>query len=61
MFLLRSHGIIKDKRGLNVMRELGYNYRITDIQSALGLSQLRRIEAFLTHRRQVAKLYKKYL
>lgn len=61
MLLLRSHGVIKDARGFNVMRELGYNYRITDIQSALGLSQLERIETFLAHRRQVAKLYKKYL
>ena len=36
---------------------LGWNYRMTDIQAALGLSQLSRLEAFVTRRRQLADIY----
>lgn len=37
--------------------DLGYNYRLTDIQAALGRSQLRRIESFVERRATVARLY----
>jgi UDP-4-amino-4,6-dideoxy-N-acetyl-beta-L-altrosamine transaminase len=37
--------------------ELGFNYRLTDIQAALGLSQTARLEQFLTKRRQIAAVY----
>lgn len=39
------------------MQILGYNYRITDIQCALGLSQLKKLESFLARRRQIAMSY----
>ncbi len=39
------------------MHQLGYNYRITDIQCALGLSQLQRAEQGITRRRQIAQKY----
>lgn len=39
------------------MVELGYNYRLTDIQSALGLSQLKRLEPWLARRRAIAGCY----
>ena len=39
------------------MQELGYNYRITDFQAALGLSQLKRANMGLDRRRQIAKMY----
>jgi len=39
------------------MQELGYHYRITDIQCALGLSQLKKINQFLIKRKQLAKRY----
>jgi dTDP-4-amino-4,6-dideoxygalactose transaminase len=39
------------------MQELGYNYRITDIQAALGLSQLERADAGLKRRREIALAY----
>ena len=37
--------------------ELGYNYRITDIQCALGLSQLRKLESYRRRRREIVALY----
>jgi len=39
------------------MTELGWNYRITDIQCALGASQLRKLPAWLERRREIAALY----
>lgn len=63
--LLRSHGITKDpdKIGENhggwyyEMQELGFNYRLTDIQCALGVSQLRRADKGLQTRRHIAGRY----
>lgn len=39
------------------MQQLGYNYRLTDIQAALGLSQLKRIDESLRKRREIAETY----
>jgi UDP-4-amino-4,6-dideoxy-N-acetyl-beta-L-altrosamine transaminase len=41
------------------MREIGFNYRITDIQCALGLSQLKKIDSFISRRRTLVKRYDK--
>lgn len=62
---LRTHGIQQRpelwqfNHGLwyYEMQELGYNYRITDIQSALGVSQLKRANVGLGRRREIAKVY----
>lgn len=63
---LRSHGIEREAPGLlrqdeggwyMEMQELGYNYRISDILCALGISQLARAEAGLLRRRQLAAQY----
>jgi len=43
------------------MQDLGYNYRITDIQCALGLSQLKKLPKFLERRHEIAALYDKAL
>lgn len=59
--LLQNHGIYKDKKGKNVMVELGFNYRITDLQAALGISQLKKLGRFIKARRQVVKWYEKEL
>lgn len=61
----RSHGITKELCLLNnchgpwyyEMQFLGYNYRITDIQAALGSSQIKKLETFLQRRRDLAKAY----
>ena len=60
----RNHGISTDHRQREAqgtwqyaMVELGFNYRITDFQCALGSSQLAKLPAFLARRRQLARLY----
>ena len=65
--LLRTHGITKDLDLLEEnhggwyyeMQELGYNYRISDIQCALGISQLERAKNGLKRRQEIARLYNK--
>jgi len=60
---LRSHGVYQDeqvkKRGVwfYEMRDLGFNYRLTDLQCALGISQLTRINKFVSNRKKIAKEY----
>ena len=43
------------------MQRLGFNYRITDLQAALGLVQLKRLPAFIKRRREIHKLYNEQL
>ena len=61
----RAHGMHKDGDMLTdwryEMRELGYNYRITDVQCALGLSQMRKLDSFKKRRRQIVDFYNKNL
>ena len=64
--LLRTHGIDREKSKTEggwyyEQVALGYNYRITDIQAALGESQLKRLEAFLARRRDLAARYDRLL
>ena len=63
----RTHGIEKDRDKLgsfdgpwyHEMQQLGFNYRITDFQAALGTSQLARLESFIERRREIAAEYRK--
>ena len=41
------------------MLELGYNYRLSDIQAALGISQLNRLDKFIKKRKFIANFYDK--
>ena len=71
--ILRSHGIVRDPAHFTStdehdplaekgpwfyeMQELGYNYRLTDIQCALGISQLKRLNQFVARRREIVAAY----
>ena len=67
LMLYRTHGITRDPEELEdnhgawyyEMKVLGFNYRITDIQCALGISQLKRLDYFVKRRREIAELYSK--
>ena len=65
---LRNHGITTDARQREEagtwfyeMQDLGFNYRLTDIQCALGLSQLKKLPAWLARRRELAARYARLL
>lgn len=64
--LLRSHGITRDSAELEAIapqpwhyeqHHLGYNYRMTDIQAALGISQLGRLPSYISKRHEIAQRY----
>lgn len=66
MALLRSHGITRDAARMRQSADgpwyyeqldLGYNYRMTDLQAALGVSQLARLDEFIGRRNVLAKRY----
>lgn len=65
----RTHGITKDIGRLTrndgawyyEQHQLGFNYRITDFQCALGISQLKKLPAFVHRRRELAELYRELM
>ncbi len=70
MARLRSHGITRDVLEMTAdsdgpwyyqQLELGYNYRMTDIQAALGISQMKRLNEFVVDRHKIAATYNKLL
>lgn len=70
MRLLRSHGITRDKEQMstnphgpwfNEQIDLGFNYRMTEIQAALGNSQLKRLDDYILKRKNIADIYRQEL
>lgn len=66
LLMFRSHGITRDRKFLEKqsegdwyyeMHHLGFNYRMTDLQAALGLSQLQKIDSLLERRKTIARIY----
>jgi UDP-4-amino-4,6-dideoxy-N-acetyl-beta-L-altrosamine transaminase len=65
LLLLRTHGVTKDPERLTRVdgpwyyeqQSLGFNYRITDFQCALGLSQLVKLDSFISRRREIVQAY----
>lgn len=61
LLALRSHGMYKDGEMVSnwkyEMRELGFNYRMTDIQASLGVSQLKKLDKFKKRRREIVEYY----
>lgn len=67
MYKLRSHGIVKDSELFELsnnnpwiyeQQQLGFNYRMTDIQAALGLSQLQRLDEIVQERNNQLQIYR---
>ncbi|WP_160286038.1 UDP-4-amino-4,6-dideoxy-N-acetyl-beta-L-altrosamine transaminase [Pseudomonas knackmussii] len=66
MALLRSHGITRDPAEMTheadgpwyyQQIDLGFNYRMTELQAALGISQLKRLDSYVARRHELAKRY----
>lgn len=65
MILFRTHGITREQKMLDEnhgpwyyeQQILGYNYRLTDVQSALGTSQMSKIDTFISRRREIVAKY----
>ena len=70
MVRLRSHGITRDPTEMThppdgpwyyQQVDLGFNYRLTDLQAALGLSQLARLDGYVARRHEIARRYDAFL
>ncbi len=70
MDLYRSHGITRDPKMMirnsdgpwyYEQVDLGYNYRMTELQAALGINQMHRLDAYVAKRHELAQIYDKHL
>ena len=70
IYNLRSHGIVRNQSDMKYIShgpwyyeqiDLGYNYRLNDLQAALGISQINKLDDFVSERHKIAKMYNKAL
>jgi UDP-4-amino-4,6-dideoxy-N-acetyl-beta-L-altrosamine transaminase len=70
MQLYRSHGIIRDEKFMTESShgpwfyqqiDLGFNYRMTELQAALGISQIKRLDEYISKRHEIAEMYNQRL
>lgn len=69
LLLFRNHGMTKEPEQMQAndgpwyyeMHELGYNYRLTDMQASLGASQMNKLDSFVIRRREIAETYNRDL
>ncbi len=70
LLLFRTHGITRNKDFMTNKNEgpwyyeqidLGYNYRITDLQCALGISQMNKLDSFIKRRKELVRMYNEQL
>jgi UDP-4-amino-4,6-dideoxy-N-acetyl-beta-L-altrosamine transaminase len=73
ILMLRNHGLTKDPARFKIphtvqpgpwyyeMQDLGYNYRMTDIQAAIGIGQLNKLDGFIRRREEIVNLYNEKL
>ena len=59
MALLRDHGMTRERRYWHL--EPGYNYRLTNMQAAIGVAQMEALDGFLAHRQRLAEVYRQAL
>lgn len=59
MKLLRDHAMSKEKTYWHEM--VGFNYRMTNLQAAIGVAQLKKLDSFIKKKRKIAEWYNKYL
>lgn len=57
--LVRSHGLVKKQLWDTEVAQVGFNFRLNELQATLGLSQLHKIEQFLARREEIARIYDK--
>ena len=56
--IYRTHGMIRKKEHWKYsMKEIGYNFRLPDINCALGISQIKRLDVFVKKRQKISKIY----
>jgi len=57
--LIRSHGVVKENLWISDMKSMGFNFRMTEVAAALGVSQIKKLDSFIDTREEIALFYDK--